>query len=116
MTKPEVAFAHHFADFIGVAPAHLRDATLIRGLLIAAAGAAGISAAEPPVVRVSPGEGIDAYLLAEGAHVGVHTVPAKGLLLLDVLVPAANDAGRAIDVFTRRLGAREVRREGRPRG
>jgi S-adenosylmethionine/arginine decarboxylase-like enzyme len=45
----------------------------------------------------------------------VHSIPERELLLLDVLVPKAIDASRAIDVFARRLAARHVHRDTRER-
>jgi S-adenosylmethionine/arginine decarboxylase-like enzyme len=38
-----------------------------------------------------------------------HTFPTRELLLLDLLVPATQDAEKAIDVFVRRLKAKQVR-------
>jgi hypothetical protein len=46
----------------------------------------------------------------------VHTVPAGELLLLDVLALTTHDVGKALDVFARRVGAREIRSEVRARG
>ena len=109
-------FTHVFADFLGVAPAQLRDPALITGLLIAAAGAAGLAAAGAPLVRSLPDDGIAGVLLVDGCHITVHTFPARELLLLDVLSLATHDARKALDVFARRLTAREIRSEIRARG
>jgi S-adenosylmethionine/arginine decarboxylase-like enzyme len=109
-------FTHLTADFIGAAPAQLRDATLISGLLIAAAGAAGLTAIGTPVVRALPGDGIGAILMLADCHMAVHAFPERKLFLLDILTSASHDASKALDVFTRRLPAREVRAEQRPRG
>ena len=49
-------------------------------------------------------------------HMTAHTFPAQQLMLLDILTLAAHDAQKALDVFTRRLSAREVRCEKRMRG
>ena len=46
----------------------------------------------------------------------VHTFPSRQLLLLDVLSHATHDGRKALDVFTRRLPALEVRSEQRQRG
>lgn len=109
-------FTHLVADFHGVAPAQLRDGALLSGLLIAAAGAAGFSAMGAPLVRHLPHDGVAALLLLDTCHMSVHTVPERGLLLLDVLAPAAHDARKALDVFARRLSAREIRSDQRARG
>jgi S-adenosylmethionine decarboxylase len=109
-------FTHVLADFVGVSPAQLRDATLLTGLLIAAAGAAGFAAMGAPMVRSLPNDGVTGVLLLDGCHIAVHTFPDRGLLLLDVLSLGRHDARKALDVFARRLAAREVRSETRARG
>jgi S-adenosylmethionine decarboxylase len=104
------------ADLIGVPPSQLRDASLIQGLLIACAGAAGLSAIGAPMVRQLPNDGIAGLMLLEGCHVAVHTFPDRELLMLDVLLLSTHDPGKALDVFKRRLSAREIRSEVRARG
>jgi S-adenosylmethionine/arginine decarboxylase-like enzyme len=110
------AYTHLTADFIGVAPAQLRDAALLTGLLIAAAGAAGLSALGTPVVRRLPTDAVAGVLLLDGCHMSVHALPDHELLLLDVLITATYDPRKALDVFARRLAAREIRSEQRARG
>ena len=102
-------YIHVFADFLGVPAAKLRDPALVGGLLVASAGAAGLPSLGAPVMRTLPHDGVAGLFLLEGCHVAVHTFPERELLLLDVLVLATHDAQKAVDVFTRRLGAREVR-------
>jgi S-adenosylmethionine decarboxylase len=105
-------FAHHSADLSGIAPARLRDPAFLGGLLIAAAGAAGLSASSAPVVRTRGNQGMSAFLLleAEGCHLSAHSTPDDGLVLLDVLVPATREAEKAVEVFVRRLEAAKVER------
>ena len=114
--EPAAGFTHLIADFHGVAPAQLRDGALLSGLLIAAAGAAGFSAMGAPLVRHLPHDGVAALLLLDTCHMSVHTVPERELLLLDVLAPASHEARKALDVFTRRLPAREIHADTRARG
>ena len=102
-------YVHVLADFLGVPDEKLRDPALVGGLLVASAGAAGLPAHGAPVMRTLPHDGVAGLFLLEGCHVAVHSFPERGLLLLDVLVLASHDAQKAVDVFTRRLGAREVR-------
>jgi S-adenosylmethionine/arginine decarboxylase-like enzyme len=109
-------FSHLTADFVGTAPSKLRDAALISGLMIASAGAAGYSAIGTPMVRYLPHDGVSALLLLDDCHMSVHTFPARGLLLLDILSLSTHDGLKALDVFSRRLAAREVRSEQRSRG
>ena len=55
-------------------------------------------------------------LLLDDCHISAHAFPGRQLLLLDILTLAAHDEQKALDVFTRRLTAREVRCEKRSRG
>ena len=109
-------FTHLLADFVDVPPAQLRDTALMTGLLIAAASAAGLTAHGAPVVRVLPHDGVTGLFLLEGSHITLHTFPERGVLLLDVLAHASHDTRRAVDVFCRRLDAREVRAGTHARG
>lgn len=109
-------FTHLLADFIGVPAAQLRDDALIGGLLVAAAGAAGLTAHGAPVMRTLPHDGVAGLFLLEGCHIAVHTFPGEELLLLDVLARGTQDAHKAVTVFARRLQARRVHTEQRARG
>lgn len=109
-------FSHLIADFLGVAPTQLRDRTMLNGLMIAGAAAAGFSVAGSPVVRQLPNDGVAGMFLLDGCHMSVHTFPERELLLLDVLSLATHDARKALDVFARRVAAREIRSELRVRG
>ncbi|HEX5581368.1 MAG TPA: S-adenosylmethionine decarboxylase [Gemmatimonadaceae bacterium] len=113
---PVVGFGHLTADFLGVAPTQLRDVRLLSGLLIAAAGAAGFAAIAAPHVRELPSGGVAGWLQLDDCHLALHAFPDRELLLLDVLSLATHDGRKALDVFTRRLRAREVRSELRQRG
>jgi S-adenosylmethionine/arginine decarboxylase-like enzyme len=109
-------FSHLSADFIGALPSQLGDSALISGLLIASAGAAGFTAVGAPVVRKHPGDAVSAVLLLDDCHMSAHTFPERQLMLLDILTRSDHDAQKALDVFTRRVTAREVRCEKRARG
>lgn len=109
-------FRHVSADFIGALPSQLGDMSLMSGLLIAAAGAAGFTAIGAPVVRKLPGDGLSVVLLLDDCHMSAHAFPGRQLLLLDILTLASHDEQKALDVFTRRLRARDVRTEQRQRG
>jgi S-adenosylmethionine/arginine decarboxylase-like enzyme len=109
-------YTHVTADFLGVDASRLRDASLLTGLLIAAAGAAGFPGSGTPVVRHLPNDAIAAALLLDGSQTSLLTDPEIGVLLLDVIAPATHAPSKALDVFARRLAAREVRSEQRARG
>jgi S-adenosylmethionine decarboxylase len=107
---------HVSADLSGVPSGPLRDAKLLSGLLIAAAGAAGLVAAGTPFVRTAPTGGISAVLLLDPCHVSIHSLPDRGLALVDVLAGSSTGAAKALDVFVRRLAPAAVTSETRTRG
>ena len=112
------AYTHLTAEFSGVPAEQLNDSTLLGGLLIAAASAASFSPLGVPVVRAYPGAsgGISAVLLLEHAHLAIHAVPERQTLLFDAVAPASHDFRKALDVFSRRLTARDITSESRGRG
>jgi S-adenosylmethionine/arginine decarboxylase-like enzyme len=110
------AFTHVAADLIGVTGDALRDVSVLGGLLIAAAGAAGYGTIGAPVVKQLPGGDVAGVLLLDGCHIALHSFPERELLLLDILAPASRDARKALDVFSKRLVPRQIRSEARPRG
>ena len=115
MTDPG-AFSHLVADLSGVGSGALRDAPLLSGLLIAAAGAAGLGGATAPVVRTASDGGVAAILLLDPCHLSVHSFPDRGLALVDVITRDAVGASKALDVFVRRLTPTDVVSETRVRG
>ena len=110
------SIAHISADLSGVSSGSLRDERLLSGLLIAAAGAAGLNAVGAPVVRVAPSGAISALLLLDPCHVSIHSLPERGLALVDVLAPDPAHAAKALDVFVRRLAPASVTSDTRTRG
>jgi S-adenosylmethionine/arginine decarboxylase-like enzyme len=111
-----VSYSHLTAEFVGVPLQQLGDGALLGGLLIAAASAAGLGGTHPPVVRERRDGAISATLVLEGAHIIVHALPEQRVLLFDILAPTSHDFRNALDVFTRRLTAREVHSDTRTRG
>jgi S-adenosylmethionine decarboxylase len=104
------------ADLKGIGSGALRDSALLSGLLIAAAGAAGLSAVGVPHVRVSPTGEVSAVLLLDPCHVSVHSLPERGLALVDVFAQNESGAAKALDVFVRRLAPTGVASDTRKRG
>jgi S-adenosylmethionine/arginine decarboxylase-like enzyme len=100
---------HRTADFRGVTSPLLRDGAALSGLLLSAAGAAGLATSESPMVRQLSRDGLVVILLLDLGHVVAHTIPSRELILLDLLVPSGRDPQKAVDVFTRKLGASEAR-------
>jgi S-adenosylmethionine/arginine decarboxylase-like enzyme len=108
--------AHVSADLSGVGSGPLRDQHLLSGLLIAAASAAGFNAAGTPIVRVAVSGGVSALLLLDPCHVSLHTLPDRGLVLIDILARDPVGAAKALDVVVRRLAPTAVTSESRTRG
>lgn len=112
----DASHAHLTAQFRGVPAEQLRDATLLGGLLIAAASAGGFSPIGVPTVKQRGTAGVSAVLLLEGAHLTVHGFPERQTLLLDVVAPSSHDFRKVMDVFARRLTARDITSDTRTRG
>ena len=100
---------HRVADFRGVSAPALRDGAALAGLLLSAAGAAGLSTVEAPIVRSLPRDGLAVVLFLDLGHVAVHTIPDRELVVLDLLVAAGRDPQKAVDVFVRKFGVHEAR-------
>lgn len=111
MPLSDPPFAHLLVEFSGANDSQLRDATLLSGLLIAAASGAGLAALGAPFVRQLPNGELGGVLLLERFHIAAHTLPSSGVLLLDVLAPHSPDARTVVDVFARRLGSVTTRVE-----
>jgi len=107
MAPPGTAasFAQLYVEINGVDGVVLADASLLGGLLIAAAGASGLTQVGTPVVRARPGGGVSAVIFLEIGHIAAHTVPDRSFIAVHAIVPRPDEAKRAIDVFARRFGA-----------
>jgi S-adenosylmethionine/arginine decarboxylase-like enzyme len=108
--------SHLTAQFRGVPQEQLRDATLLGGLLIAAASAGGFSPIGVPAVKQHIAGGVSAVLLLDGAHLTLHTLPEQQTLLFDIVAPPSHDFRKVMDVFARRLTARDITSDTRTRG
>jgi S-adenosylmethionine/arginine decarboxylase-like enzyme len=112
----EKSHSHLSAEFTGVPVEQLGDATLLGGLLIAAASAAGFSLSGVPNIRQHPAGGISAVVILESGHIALHALPERQALLFDVVAPASHDFRKALDVFSRRVTARDIKSDTRGRG
>lgn len=97
------------ADFRGVSSPILRDAAALAGLALSAAGAAGLSTIESPIVRSLPRDGLALMLFLDVGHISVHTLPDRETVVLDLLVSTGRDPQKAVDVFARKFGVPEAR-------
>src|SRR6478672_11368455 len=97
------AVVHLVAGLTDVAPTYLHDSGMLGGLLIAAAGAAGLHATAAPVLRAHTVRGVDGMLMVDGGHAAVHAHAGRRMLLIDIIAPEPADLVKALEVFTRRL-------------
>jgi len=110
------SLTHVTADLAGIGSGPLRDGALLSGLLIAAASAAGLNPQGAPHVRTAPNGAVSALLFLDPCHVSIHSLPDRGLALVDVLTRDAAGAAKALDVFVRRLAPTGVTSDVRARG
>ena len=67
--------------------------TVCPSVVVAAAGAVGLTALGPPVVREGP-RGISVGMLCQNGHVVLHAMPEEGICLVDVVAREPADASR----------------------
>jgi len=95
-------FNHHIVELHSLASTRLGDPAALSAVVVAAAGAIGMSAHGPPVAHRGPG-GVAVGLLCRDGHIVLHTAPEDGLCLVDIVARAPAAVGKGIDVITRRL-------------
>jgi S-adenosylmethionine/arginine decarboxylase-like enzyme len=95
-------FNHQLVELNSLVSTRLADPDALSAVVVAAAGAIGMSAHGPPVVQRSH-EGIAIGLLCRDGHIVLHTVLADGLCLVDIVAKAPADVTKGIDVIRRRL-------------
>jgi S-adenosylmethionine/arginine decarboxylase-like enzyme len=103
-----------FADLGGIAPGRVSDPQALAALTLAAANAAGLHPAAPPIAQAGP-NGVVVVLGCHGGHVALHAVPETGVCFADVVAVGKAQPQRGLDVIIRRLDAREVRTDARHR-
>lgn len=105
---------HVFADLGGIAPGRLSDPQALGSLTLAAANAAALHPAAPPVAQAGP-SGVVVVLACHGGHVAIHALPETGVCFIDVMAVGKTHPQRGLDVIIRRLDARDVRTDARHR-
>lgn len=80
----------------------LDDPDALSAVVVAAAGAVGMSAHGPPIVRRGP-MGITVALLCRDGHIVLHATFADSTCLVDIVARAPADVDRGIEVIARRL-------------
>jgi S-adenosylmethionine/arginine decarboxylase-like enzyme len=100
MVTPE--FDHALVELRDVPAERLADVAALSALVVAAAGAVGMPPHAPPMVKHATGSLAVGLLCREG-HIVLHTSPAEGLCVVDVVARSPARAGQGVDVITRRL-------------
>jgi S-adenosylmethionine/arginine decarboxylase-like enzyme len=103
-------FTHRVVELTSLAGTRLADADGVSSMVVAAAGAVGMPALGPPIVRAGPA-GVAVALLCRDGHIVVHTIPAEGRCFVAVVARDPADPGRGIDVITRGFSRDTARRE-----
>jgi S-adenosylmethionine/arginine decarboxylase-like enzyme len=107
----EPAFNHQLVELTSLSGTRLSDTDGLSAMVVAAAGAVGMPALGPPLVRESPG-GVAIALLCRGGHIVMQTSPLEGLCYVDVVAREPADAAKGVEVITRGL-ARDGERRSR---
>jgi len=97
-----VTWAQHFGDLEDLPPMRLGDADALGALLVAAAGAMGITPLGAPVIR-SGSETWVASLICADAHIILHTLPNERRCVVNIVARDTNAVRRGLDVISRRL-------------
>jgi S-adenosylmethionine/arginine decarboxylase-like enzyme len=96
------AFNHQTTELSALHGSALGDGTALSAIAVAAAGAIGMPALGPPVVRQGSGITVVALVCREG-HIVIHASALEGLCFVDIAARAPADVGRGMDVIVRRL-------------
>lgn len=99
----QAAYSQQLTEYVGLPPSVLGDADTLAAVLVAAAGAMGVAALGPPVVRRGT-RGFAAALICGEGHVVLHTIPDDGSCLVDIVARGAAAVDKGLEVIQRRLG------------
>jgi S-adenosylmethionine/arginine decarboxylase-like enzyme len=106
----DAGFNYHLDELTGISGARLADAAGLSAVVVAAAGAVGLSPLGPPIVREGL-SGAAVALLCRDGHIVLHASPHEGTCFVAVVGRAPADAGRGVDVIARALSREPGRRE-----
>lgn len=95
-------FNHQVLELNDLVSARLADGDGLAAVVVAAAGAVGMFALGPPVVREGP-RGIAVGMLCRDGHIVLHSTPGEGLCFVDIVARAPAEVSRGLEVIARRL-------------
>lgn len=96
------AFGHQILELRAISSPRLVDADALSAMVVAAAGAVGMPALGPPMVRQGPG-GVAIAMLCREGHIVLHAIPSEGICLVDIVARVPAPVGRGLEVIARRL-------------
>ena len=105
------AFHQQLVELDGISASRLTDVDALSALVVAAAGAIGISADTPPQVRRGH-QGVAVGLLCREGHIVLHTMPEAGICLVDIVGRIEVPVTKGVEVIARRLGGQRRTRAG----
>jgi S-adenosylmethionine/arginine decarboxylase-like enzyme len=100
---PQSLFHHDCFELSALASERLGDPDGLSAVVVAAAGAVGMLALGPPVVRQGP-QGLAIGMLCRDGHIVLHTTPGEGTCFVDIAARAPANVAKGVDVILRRLG------------
>jgi S-adenosylmethionine/arginine decarboxylase-like enzyme len=103
MVDSQPNFNHDCFEVSALAPERLGDPDGLSAIIVAAAGAVGMLALGPPVVRHAP-QGLAIGMLCRDGHIILHTTPGQGTCFIDIAARAPANIDKGVDVILRRLG------------
>jgi hypothetical protein len=98
----DAAFTYHLDELTDISGARLADTAGLAAVVVAAAGAVGLSPLGPPITREGP-DGPVVALLARDGHIVLHATPHEGSCFITIVARAPADAGRGAGVIARGL-------------
>jgi S-adenosylmethionine/arginine decarboxylase-like enzyme len=98
------SFNQSIMELTELVSTRLTDVDGLSSVVVAAAGAVGLTTLGPPVVR-SGTQSISVGLLCQNGHIVIHAIPEEGICLVDVVAREPSDASRGSEVIARRFGA-----------
>jgi S-adenosylmethionine/arginine decarboxylase-like enzyme len=98
------AFNHHVLELSDLVSSRLSDGDGLASMVVAAAGAVGMFALGPPLVRAGP-RGTTVGMLCRDGHIVLHCAPDEGICFVDIAARAPADVSLGLEVIARRLTA-----------
>ena len=96
------ALTYHLDELTDINGARLADPAGLAAVVVAAAGAVGLSPLGPPITRDGP-DGPVVALLARDGHIVLHATPHQGSCFVAIVARTPAEAGRGVGVIARGL-------------